>query len=151
MKIKTVNVNLRRKVLEIETAKGSYSLPFGMLRLKPTKSNRISEIYVDPELGKEAVTYVLESGDEDSIHLDDFLEYNKDPEYIRKMLLYNLTIEAQKAVDETEISVSELARRLNTSRAYINKVLDSANHQKTIDQLTKVLSVLGKRVELKVA
>lgn len=33
-------------------------------------------MFVDPELGREAITYRLESGREGSVHIDAVLEYN---------------------------------------------------------------------------
>ena len=64
------------------------------MRLVPSTDNKIKEAYVDKELGNTAVTYILESGEEDSIHLDAFLDYNKDPEYMAKVMLYKLTLTA---------------------------------------------------------
>ena len=146
-----VTINTRKKFIEISTKEKSYTLPFALLRLKPTSANPIVDIYVDSELGNEGITYSVKSGEEDSLHLDDFLEYHRDPDYVRRDLLYKLSLEAQKAVTDAEISISELARRLETSRAQINRLLEPSNYQKTIDQVMKVLSVLGRRIEVQVA
>src|SRR3990172_8787 len=85
MKIKSVIVNTRKKTIEIETPKGILGLPFAKLRVRPTTRNRLATIYVDPELGRSAVTYRLASGQEDSVHIDAFLDYNRDPEFFRKI------------------------------------------------------------------
>ena len=55
--------------------------PYKRLEIRPSPSNLITHVYVDKELGNEAFTYVLESGDEGSVHIDSVLEYNGDPGY----------------------------------------------------------------------
>jgi hypothetical protein len=129
MKIKSVVVNNRKKALEIETAKGSLSLPFSKLQLKPTTKDRIKVAYVDSELANNAVTYALESGKEDSVHLDAFLDYNRDPEFMRELTLHNLTVEALRLLKTAGLSKQELIRRLKTSPSQLYRLLDPANYQ----------------------
>ena len=81
MKINSVEVNNRKKGIEIETSKGRFFLPFSKLCPIPSTENKIKSVFVDKELGSEAITYVLESGLEESNHLDAFLDYNRDPEH----------------------------------------------------------------------
>src|SRR3989338_7521455 len=83
MIIKQVKVNNNKKCLEIATGKGKFSLPFAKLRVIPTPENKIKTIYIDKELARMGVTYILESGEEDSVIVDVFLDYNKEPEYMR--------------------------------------------------------------------
>src|SRR2546429_4511040 len=45
---------------------------------RPSAKNRIRAVYVDKELASEAVTYILESGDEGSVHIDHALEYRSE-------------------------------------------------------------------------
>lgn len=47
-----------------------YTFPYARLRLVPTSDDQVAEVYPDPELGDEAFTYRLESGAEDTIHVD---------------------------------------------------------------------------------
>src|SRR3989304_5326906 len=115
MKIKSVIVNTRKKTIEIETPKGILSLPFAKLRVRPTPHNRVAEIYVDAELGRRAVTYRLASGEEDSVHIDAFLDYNRDPEFLRKITLHQLSVQAGKAMKASHLSKHEVVRRLKTS------------------------------------
>jgi len=61
--------------------------------------------------GKEAFTYVLESGDEGSVHLDQVLEYNEDPTCLRDLLIYRLTVEAKERVEESDLSRRASSRR----------------------------------------
>ena len=143
MKIDSVSINNRRKCLQIDTEKGRLTLPFSKLVLRVSEHNRIKEAYVDEELGREAITYVLDSGEEASIHLDAFLDYHKDPDYMRKMVLYKLTLKALKAIEVSGLSKREIVRRLNTSPAQLYRLLNTSNYSKTIDQIVKLLAALG--------
>ena len=116
------------------------------MRLVPSTDNKIKEAYVDKELGNTAVTYILESGEEDSIHLDAFLDYNKDPEYMAKIMLYKLTLTALELVKNSCLSKREIARKLNTSPAQLYRLLNTANYSKTIDQMVTLLASLGYEV-----
>ena len=116
------------------------------MRLVPSTDNKIREVYVDKELGNTAVTYILESGEEDSIHLDAFLDYNKDPEYMAKVMLYKLTLTALELVKNSCLSKREIARKLNTSPAQLYRLLNTANYSKTIDQMVTLLASLGYEV-----
>ena len=51
----------------------------------------------------------------------------------------------QSAMDERKMSVSALAKRMNTSRAAINRILDPANPSVTLGTLEKAAVALGKR------
>ena len=150
MKIRKVIANNRKKAFEVRTYKGNYDLPYASLDTQPSSSNRVRDVAVDPELGNEAFTYSLESGEEDSIHIDRVLEYNKDPAYLRDLLLYKLTLEAQKQVEKSPLSKRELIRRLNTSPAQLYRILDEENYRKSIDQVLGLLAVLDCRVEFSV-
>jgi hypothetical protein len=147
MKIKSVETNNRKKSIEIDTSKGRLALPFSRLELKPTPKNGIAEIYVDKELASSAVTYVLASGDEASVHLDAFLDYNKDPDFLRNAALHQLTVEAIKLMKKSSLSNQEVIRRLKTSPSQLYRLLDPANYTKSIDEMLRLVSVLGYRVE----
>jgi|GEM_PF-6874793 len=49
MKIKTVEIDNRKKSIFITTAKGEYSLPFVKLPIAPTFKNKITNIFIDKE------------------------------------------------------------------------------------------------------
>lgn len=148
MKIRTIAANNRRKAFEIEVGKKTLFFPYARLRLKPTTQNRVKEVYADPELGREAFTYVLERGDEDSIHLDEVLEYNQDPEHLRQLLVYNLTLDVQKRVAASSLSKREIIRRLGTSASQFYRLLDQTNYSKSVGQLVALLHILDCRVDL---
>jgi hypothetical protein len=132
--------------LEIETAKGPLSLPFAKLRVVPTPENPVKEIYIDAELGRKALTYRLASGMEDSVPLDAFLDYNRDPDYLRNMTLYSLTLKALELVKHSSLSKREIARKLKTSPAQLYRLLDPANYKKSVDQMMRLAASLGYEV-----
>ena len=70
--------------------------------------------FVDRELGSEGFSFVLRSGREGTVHVEQVLEYNRDPGHLRDQLLYALTLEAQKRVKASALSRRELIRRLGT-------------------------------------
>ena len=150
MKIKRVNFNNHKKSFEIVTPKGSFSLPFSKTELVPTAKDKVKEVFVDKELGSEWISYKLESGKEGAIPLDAFLDYNRDPEYLNKLLLHRLTLDALHKLKITEITRRELARRLRTSPAQLYRLLDPGNQSKTIDQMIKLLAALGYEIEYRV-
>ncbi len=143
MKISSVRVNNRKKCIEISTQKGRLGLPFSRLRVKPTSRDRISEIYVDRDLGFRGITYALHSGKEDSLQLDAFLDYNKDPDLMRNIALHKLSIEAGKALRASGLSKHEVIRQLKTSPSQLYRLLDPSNYRKSIDEMLRLLSVLG--------
>ena len=147
MKIKSVTVNARKKTIEIDTHKGILGLPFAKLRVRPSARNRITEIYVDTELGRRAITYRLASGQEDSVHIDAFLDYNRDPDFLRNVTLHKLTVQAGKAMKASDLSKHEVVRRLRTSPSQLYRLLDPANYRKSIDEMLRLLTVLGCKVE----
>lgn len=150
MKIKTVVLNNYKKQIEISTAKNTYTLPFAKLDHQVLLSNPIQEIYIDKELGSEAVTYILKDGSEHSIHLDIFLDYNKDPDFLKMVLLYQLSSEAQQRIHTCPLSKNEICRRLKTSPSQLSRLLSSSNTSKSIDKMIALLSVLGAQVSLKI-
>lgn len=149
MKISKINVNNHKKCFDIVTNEGvSLSFPFSKLEVCPTTDNRVIKVFVDPELDDEAITYNLESGEEDSVHIEMFLEYNRDAEYLRKTFIYNLTLQAEKLIASSELAKREIIRKLSTSPTQFYRILNATNYQKTIDQLFKLVWVLGYDIEV---
>jgi hypothetical protein len=148
VKIKKVTHNNRRKVFEVETNGNKYLFPYAKLEVQPSATDRITEVFVDRDLGNEAFTYFLASGEEGTVHIDHVLEYNQDPNYLRDLLLYKLTLEAQKQVESSSLSKRELIRRLGTSAAQFYRLLDQTNYKKSVGQLLSLLYVLDYDVEL---
>lgn len=148
MKIRSVTNNNRKKALEIATAGARMQFPHAKLQPRPSAADPILEVFVDKELGNEAVTYVLESGKSGTVHIEQILEYNEDPRYLRDSLLYKLTLEAQKRLEKSPLSKREIIRRLGTSATQFYRLLDQTNYRKSVDQLLSLLQVLDCDVEL---
>jgi predicted XRE-type DNA-binding protein len=149
MKIKKVSFNNRRKEFSLSTSSGaSYTFPYTQADPRPDSSNRIKEVFVDKELGNEAVTYVLNSGDEGSLHFEQILEYNKDPNYMAELLTYKLTLEARHGIENSGLSRRQIAKRLKTSVPQLYRLLDPGNTSKSINQLVALLHVLNCKVDL---
>jgi hypothetical protein len=148
MKIRSVKPNNRRKAFEVTAAKKRLVFPFTQLEAPPTADDPIVNVYVDRELGGEGFTYVLRSGREGTVHVEDVLEYNKDPDHLRDLLLYRLTLEAQKRIAATRLAKREIIRRLGTSPTQLYRLLDQTNYRKSVDQLLRLLQVLDCDVEL---
>jgi hypothetical protein len=149
VKIRSVTANNRRKAFEITTsARKRLTFPYAKLRKPPAPGDRIARVYADPELAREAFTYETESGREESVHLDEVLEYNEDPDHLRELLLYKLTLEATRRVEASDLSKRELIRRLGTSATQFYRLLDPTNTRKSIGQLIKLLHTLDCEVEV---
>lgn len=148
MKIRTVSPNNRKKAFEVQTHGKSFLFPYARLEIAPSAENPILAVYVDKDLASEAFTYELKSGDEGTVHLDHVLEYNRDPRYMRDILLYKLTMAAQSRLQKSSLSKRELIRRLGTSPAQFYRLLDQTNYKKTIDQLMALLHILDCEVDL---
>jgi hypothetical protein len=148
VKIKTVALNNRRKVFEVGTSSGRFAFPYSKAEPAPSVADPIASVFVDHELAGQGLTYVLRSGAEGSVLLEQFLDYNEDPAYLRKMTLYKLTLEAQKRAERSRLSKREMIRRLGTSPAQLYRLLDQTNSRKSIDQMLALLRVLDCDVEL---
>ena len=147
MKIRSVTHNNRRKAFEVKTAT-TFWLPYSQVEPQPTRTDPMIRMFVDKELGGEAFTYVLKSGREGTVHIEQVLEYNQDPDYVRDALLYKLTIAAQRRVQASPLSKREIVRRLGTSPAQLQRLLDQKNYRKSVDKLLSLLNVLGCDVDL---
>jgi hypothetical protein len=148
MKIESVKANNRRKAFEVTAAGKRLVFPFAQLEVSPTADEPIAKVYVDRELGAEGFTYVLKSGREGTVHVEEVLEYNQDPDHLRDLLLYRLTLEAQKRIAATRLAKREIIRRLGTSPTQLYRLLDQTNYRKSVDQLLRLLQVLDCDVQL---
>ena len=148
MKIRSVKINNRRKVFEVKTYSKTLAFPYSKADPRPTSTNPVTEASVDKEIGREGFIYVLQSGKEGTVHIEQVMEYNQDPGYLRDLLLYRLTLEAQKRVEASTLSKRELIRRLGTSAAQFYRLLDQTNYRKSVDQVLNLLHVLDCDVDL---
>jgi hypothetical protein len=150
VKIQSVTFNNRRKDFTVRLRAMSYRYPYSRLDEQPGPGDHVVGAFVDPEIGREGFSYTLASGAEGTVHVDQVLDYNKDPRYMREVLLYELTLEAQRRIDGALLSRREVARRLGTSPAQLYRLLDQTNTRKSVDQMLALLSVLECEVEMRV-
>lgn len=148
MKIRSVAHNNRKKAFEVKTSRKTFQLPYSKIDPQPSVADPIIRVFIDKELGREGFTYVLDSGKEGTVHIEQVLEYNQDPSYLRDALLYKLTVEAQRRVKASPLSKREIIRRLGTSATQFYRLLDQKNYQKSVDQLLSLLHVLDCDVDL---
>lgn len=148
MKITAVVPNNRKRAFEVYTRGKNYVFPYAFVRPTPTRENRVVEVRVDEDMGREGFVYRLTSGDEGAVHIDHVLEYSRDPGYMTDLLLYKLTLCAQEAVEKSALSTRELIRRLGTSPAQFYRLLDQTNYRKSMRQLLALLHVLSYDVDV---
>jgi len=150
--IEEVGANNHRNAFEVGLSDGrTLPLPYARLERPPTPAMRVAEVYSDAELGHQGFTYVLEDGTEESVPVDAVLDYNRDPGYVRDQLVYRLTLEAERRVEESGLSRREIIRRLGTSPTQFYRLLDTTYYGKSIDRLVELLTVVGCEVAITVA
>jgi len=147
MKILNVEINRSLRAFVVTAGGRAYSFPFAKCAPIPSAADPVVKAYVDWELANEAFTYQLQSGAEGSVHLERLLDYHKDPSYLRNILLYELTLEAQRRVAESPLSKREIIRRLGSSATQFYRILDQTNYSKSVDQVLFLLGVLECHVE----
>ena len=148
MKIRSVKLNNRKRVFEVGTWRQPFLFPYSKADPPLTSEDPVVKVFVDGELGREGFTYQLASGKEGSVHIDQVLEYNQDPGYLRDVLLYKLTIEAKKRIEGSRLSKREIIRRLGTSPAQFYRLLDTTNYRKSVDKVLFLLHVLDCEIDL---
>jgi len=148
MRIRSVSFNNRRKGFRVRTAKSELWYPYAKLHGTPRGAPTVVSVSADTELAREGFTYRLDSGQEGSVHVEQVLEYNQDPAYLRDLLLYKLTLEAQKRIASSRLSRREIIRRLGTSASQLYRLLDQTNSRKSVDQMLALLHVLDCDVDL---
>ncbi len=148
MRIRSVRHNNRKKIFEVRTSAKALAFPYSKADPRPTPDDPVKRVFVDKELGREGFTYELKSGLTGTVHVEQVLEYNQDPNHLRDLLLYRLTLEAQKRIDQSPLSKREIVRRLGTSAAQLYRLLDQTNYRKSVDQLVSLLQVLECDVDL---
>lgn len=81
--------------------------------------------------------------------LDDFLEEEgllaeAEAVAIKRVIAYQISL----LMDEQQLSKSEMARRMQTSRAAVDRLLDPENESATLTTLEKAALAVGKRLEV---
>lgn len=81
--------------------------------------------------------------------LDEFLKeeglYEDATNYaVKRVLAWQVV----KAMDEQGISKAEMARRMGTSRAHLDKLLDPYNDKVQLDTVQRAATAVGRRIRL---
>jgi hypothetical protein len=148
VKIRSVVANNRRKVFEVRVGAAVLPFPYSKAEPPPSPGDRVARVAVDEELAREGFVFDLRSGRSGTVHVEQVLEHNQDPSYLRDILLYRLTLEAQRRVASSALSKREICRRLDTSAAQLYRLLDQTNYGKSVDQMLRLLRVLDCDVDL---
>jgi hypothetical protein len=148
MKIRSVRFNNKRKSFDASVSGKTYVFPYVKAKPSPTSDDPVIRVYVDKELGGEGFSYELQSGNTGTVHVEQVLEYNRDPNYLRDLMLYKLTVEAQRRIADSPLSKREIIRRLGTSATQLYRLLDQTNYKKSLDQLVSLLQLLECDVDL---
>jgi hypothetical protein len=148
VKIEQVSANNRKRAFEVRAASRALVFPYAKAVPAITPTDPVVEVSPDDELGCEGFTYRLLSGQEGTVHVEQVLEYDRDPAYMRDLLLYQLTVNAQERLVSSPLSRREIIRRLGTSPAQFYRLLDTANYRKSVDKMLELLQVLDCDVEL---
>ncbi len=148
MKIRSVRFNNRKRAFEVTTGSKTLRFPYAKAEPAPTRDDSVVRAIVDKELAREGFVFTLQSGCRGTVHVDQVLEYNQDPDYLRDLLLYKLTLETQKRVEASPLAKREIVRRLQTSATQFYRLLDQTNYRKSVDQLLRLLHVLDCDVDL---
>ncbi|MBR6199974.1 MAG: XRE family transcriptional regulator [Spirochaetales bacterium] len=80
---------------------------------------------------------------------DDFIEeegisVEVENEAVKRLISYNLL----DAMKEQHINKTEMAKRMNTSRAELNRLLNPNNDSVTLSTLKKAANIVGKKIIL---
>jgi hypothetical protein len=147
MRIDRVDVNNRTKAFEVVIDGERFDFPFVACDMVPSAEDPVARVFVDPELGSQGFTFFLRSGAEDSVMADHVFSYNREPHYMRNLLLFDLSMEAQRQMKASTVSKNEIARRLRTSASQLARLLDQTNYSKSIDSMVMLLVALGSEVQ----
>src|SRR5438105_11958382 len=130
--------------------------------LPPGDSGRASWFYQEDPQDAGGRTYACEATDEGREHmkkknprigssLDDFLKEEGILEEARATALKEAVAwQVQKAMKRAKINKVEMARRMNTSRAALDRLLDPGNASVTLQTLCRAARAIGRdlRIEL---
>ena len=148
--MRRVTANNKKRVFVVHSTVGVYEYPYAKVDPPPTPEDPLDRVYVDPELANDGFTYLLRSGEIGALHVDNVLSYHDDPSIKGDWALHKLTIRVGKLVEASGLSKREICRRLRTSASQLARLLDPANHDKSMRQLLALLHLLGYEVKFEV-
>lgn len=149
-KFKSIKANYKKNVLEVALREGSkiskYSLPFAVFRdHKIGAENKFKEILVDPELGGQGASFVLDDGSKGDFPADLVLYYC-DPAYDWSPV-NQLKKSLKDKLKASKLSMRVLADALNTSPAQVMRLLEQNKVSKQLMQLFQLAELAGYHIE----
>jgi predicted XRE-type DNA-binding protein len=75
---------------------------------------------------------------------DDFLKEEVENDSIKKIIAFQL----QETIKVENLTKTELAKKLETSRAAVDRLLDPYNESVTLFTLKKAAAIVGKRIKM---
>ena len=90
MKVLAVKANNRKRQFEVLVGSTLLAFPYSKAEPRPGPEDLVRGAAVDPELGREGFAFELRSGRAGTVHVEQVLEYDEDPGYLRDQLLYQL-------------------------------------------------------------
>ena len=124
--------------------------PFALLTPRPSTKDRFVHSYGDEKLGQQAIWYVLQSGKQGYLSAEQVLTFYREPSDVKATVLWQLTRAAIEHVKQTGLSRRQILRRMRTSSAQLDRILDASNVRKSVDGVLALLEVLGYEVEVTV-
>ena len=77
MEMTSVRANNRKRLFEITASRRVSAFPYSRCEPPPTSSDPVQDLSVDPELGREGLTYVLRSGSDGVMLMDAVLRAHR--------------------------------------------------------------------------
>jgi hypothetical protein len=124
--------------------------PFALLSPQPSIKDRFVRSFGDEKLGQQAIWYVLQSGKQGFLSAEQVLTFYREPSDVKALVLWQLTLAAIEHLKQTGLSRRQILRRMRTSAAQLDRILDASNVHKTVDSVLALLEVLGYEVEVTV-
>jgi predicted XRE-type DNA-binding protein len=84
-------------------------------------------------------------------HFESFLEEQGRLEEATSLAVKRvLAWELQRAMEKSQVSKAELARRMKTSRAVVHRLLDATDRSITLATISRAATALGQRVHMRI-
>ncbi len=140
----------RARAFVIHLGQRKLRYPFALLDPKPSTRDRFVRYYRDETVGQAALWYVLQSGRQGYLSAEQVLTFYREPSDSKGYVLWTLTTAAIEHMKHTGLSRRQILRRLHTSSAQLDRILDASNVRKSVDGVLALLEVLGYEVEVTV-
>jgi hypothetical protein len=146
MKIERVAANNVKREFLVQTPEGAFELPYALCDPSPGPDDRLRRYYVDDELDREAVSWILHSGRKGSIHIDKILQLHEDHTEMGEAGLHELTLKARELFEASGLGVRQAMRLLDINSTEIYRSMDPEDRHRTYRQVLALIHLLGHEV-----